>query len=309
MKSVRLIRAVSQDRDTIANLMQLYLHDLSEFESESLDARGRFDPGRHLEAYWTEDYRHPFLINVDGELAGFALVREVEMETYSVSEFFIARRFRRSGVGRRAAVDLFDQFRARWWVAQLRGNVPAQQFWRRVISEYTHGRFSEGWSDAEPQGPMQSFDNRQRTDVVMKAAIPADVRMTSQPAAGFVDWLSDRLYEFNSKTTGMFDGEMLVASIERDGRTVAALSGHTWGGCCEITYAWVEEAARRSGLGRSLLEAAESEARRRGCSQIVLSTHSFQAPRFYEKLGFRRVGSVPNYPLGYEHISYLKRLW
>ena len=135
-----------------------------------------------------------------------------------------------------------------------------------------------------------------------------DVRITSQPAPGFVDWVSDRLYEFNVEATGMDDGEWLVASIERDGRTIAGLSGHTWGGCCEVENVWVEATARGQGLGRALLGAAESEARRRGCTQIVLSTHSFQAPGFYEKLGFRRIGAVPNRPRGHQNLIYLKVL-
>lgn len=135
-----------------------------------------------------------------------------------------------------------------------------------------------------------------------------DIRITSQPTLEFVDWLGDRLYEFNVEATGIADGEALVATIERDGRAIAALSGHTWGGCCEIVYLWVEAASRGKGLGRALVDAAETEARRRGCAQIVLSTHSFQAPEFYEKLGFQRIGAVPNYPRGYANLIYLKEL-
>ncbi len=56
------------------------------------------------------------------------------------------------------------------------------------------------------------------------------------------------------------------------------------------------------------MQAAEREAVRRGCHQIVLSTHSFQAPRFYEKLGFRRLAAIPNYPKGHEYIIYIKYL-
>ena len=67
---------------------------------------------------------------------------------------------------------------------------------------------------------------------------------------------------------------------------VAGLSGFTWGGCCRVNYLWVAEPNRRGGLGRALLAAAETEALRRGCILIQLDTHDFQAPRFYEQLGY-----------------------
>jgi ribosomal protein S18 acetylase RimI-like enzyme len=54
--------------------------------------------------------------------------------------------------------------------------------------------------------------------------------------------------------------------------------------------------------------AAEREATRRGCVQIVLSTHSFQAPEFYESLGYIRLAAIPNYPKGHENILYIKYL-
>jgi GNAT superfamily N-acetyltransferase len=93
-------------------------------------------------------------------------------------------------------------------------------------------------------------------------------------------FLGDRLYQFNSRTTGIDDGKLLNASIEdAAGNIVAALSGHTWGGCCEIGRLWVDESMRGTGLGTALMQAAEREAVRRGCHQIVLSTHSFQAPQ------------------------------
>jgi ribosomal protein S18 acetylase RimI-like enzyme len=61
-------------------------------------------------------------------------------------------------------------------------------------------------------------------------------------------------------------------------------------------------------LGTTLMHAAEREAVRRGCHQIVLSAHSFQAPRFYDKLGFRRLAAISNYPRGHENIIYIKYL-
>lgn len=53
--------------------------------------------------------------------------------------------------------------------------------------------------------------------------------------------------------------------------------------------------------------ATEGEARRRGATQMMLSTHSFQAPLFYHRLGFEPVGRVQNHPVGHQSI-YLRKL-
>ena len=137
--------------------------------------------------------------------------------------------------------------------------------------------------------------------------IQADIRDDDRPE--LEAFLGDRLYEFNSRITGIYDGALLNASVEDEsGNIVAAISGHTWRGCCEIGRLWVHESMRGTGIGTALMQAAEREAVRRGCHQIVLSTHSFQAPRFYEKLGFRGLAAIPNYPQGYENILYIKDL-
>lgn len=135
------------------------------------------------------------------------------------------------------------------------------------------------------------------------------IEIQSHPRPELEAALGHHLYEFNAHATGIHDGVLLGASIESDaGDLVAGLSGHTWGGCCEITRLWVAPAQRGLGWGSALMRAAEAEAERRGCTQMVLSTHSFQAPRFYEKLGFVRIGAFPDYPRGHEQVFYLKAL-
>jgi ribosomal protein S18 acetylase RimI-like enzyme len=70
----------------------------------------------------------------------------------------------------------------------------------------------------------------------------------------------------------------------------------------------VPEEFRGQGLGTELLRKAEDIAKKRGCTGIWLHTATFQAPGFYEKLGFQAFGNVPDYPPGHTTIYYMKRL-
>lgn len=129
------------------------------------------------------------------------------------------------------------------------------------------------------------------------------------PDARDVQYLDDRLYEYNAARTGIDDARLLAIIVRNDqDDIVAGLYGWTWGRCCEVRTLWVHEQWRGGGLGLRLMVAAEAEARARGATQMVLSTHSFQAPEFYRRLGFEPVGQVNDYPVGHQSIFLRKRL-
>ena len=143
----------------------------------------------------------------------------------------------------------------------------------------------------------------------MRPILPSDFVIETDATPGQIQFLEDRLYEFNSETTRIRDAQGLAILVRADEeRIVAGISGHTWGGCCEIRQFWVEDKLRGQGLGTRLLRAAEEEARRRRCRQIVLTTHSFQAPEFYERRGFQVIAAVDDYPQGHRHLLLRKRL-
>ena len=122
-------------------------------------------------------------------------------------------------------------------------------------------------------------------------------------------FLADRIYEFNSEATGYFDGESF-SGTQRDesGAIRAVICGYTWGGCCYVSYLWVHESERGDGLGTALLLAAEEHAKKRGCKVAFLATHSFQAPAFYERLGYKRQAVVQDNPVGHASLVFAKRL-
>jgi predicted acetyltransferase len=148
------------DRMVIERLYPLYLHDLSVFtDYYDLDAEGRWVPD-HLPTWLGSDRCSPFLVTADGRVAGLALVAHAGFPfvppgpDHTMGEFFVVARQRRRGVGQQAAVRAFDAFPGRWRVEQLRRNTGATGFWRRVIGDYTGGRYEE----AAPYGhPVQTF--------------------------------------------------------------------------------------------------------------------------------------------------------
>lgn len=169
MPTVELLRGSERDRIIFHNLMQCYQYDCSEHSGDDPNAEGYFDYP-WLEAYWTrvgqeEEGRIAYLIKADGKLAGFVLVNNLSYvpelpRDYTVAEFFVLRKWRRQGVGRQAAFELFRRHRGRWLVGQERTNYRAQAFWRAIIGEYTQGRFQEIDGQSEHwEGPMQSFDS------------------------------------------------------------------------------------------------------------------------------------------------------
>jgi GNAT superfamily N-acetyltransferase len=130
----------------------------------------------------------------------------------------------------------------------------------------------------------------------------------TDPTFEDVRFLEDRLYEYNVEKTGTDDGQWLAIFL-RDAQQIiyAGLEGWTWCGSCYIRTVWVHKDLRGQGIGTKLLQTAEQEARRRGCQQMTLSSFSFQAPGFYQKLGYEVLAVLDEHPRSHQH--YYLRKW
>ena len=151
---------------------------------------------------------------------------------------------------------------------------------------------------------QEAYDGRMTGD-------PSGTRVVleTEPNAEDVRILDERLYAFNVQATGIADGKLLALFLRsEDGAAVGGIYGWTWGETCYIRYLFVPAEMRNRGHGRSLMRAVEAEAKARGCRQIVLETHDFQAPAFYGRLGFEVTGRVEGYPRGHQYLTMVKRL-
>ena len=131
------------------------------------------------------------------------------------------------------------------------------------------------------------------------------------------DELTDHLVEHNRTASAAmrirFEGNNLRArpvqafATDETGRLIGGCVGSTedvwqW---LTVDTMWVEPSRRGHGLGRALLTSVEQQARERGCRWAKLNTWEFQAPAFYESLGYVVYGREIDYPPG--HVNHLMR--
>lgn len=157
--NVEIEQAPMESKPLIEEMMQDYFAELENYAPIGRNDQGRYEYP-YLDDYWIEtESRFPFLIRVDGEIAGFALVNTHSHLNVpgvrSMAEFCIAPSARRTGIGRRTAENLFRLFPGKWEVAVLEANVPARRFWRSVISSVAFGDVTE--HSGVWQGPVFAF--------------------------------------------------------------------------------------------------------------------------------------------------------
>jgi len=100
-----------------------------------------------------------------------------------------------------------------------------------------------------------------------------------------------------------------VWALDETGDLAGGLVGHTWATWLHVTYLWVDDRRRGTGVGTHLLTAAERTAREeRGCAAARVETWDFQAPGFYTKRGYEVVCVIPDYPPGITEYTLVKRL-
>ena len=133
--------------------------------------------------------------------------------------------------------------------------------------------------------------------------------MNANPEKKEIDLVRASLMRFNDERVGP-DGHMPLNLVEysEDGDVIGGIIGGTYWGWMYVDILWVREDHRGRGIGTSLLLAAETEAKCRGCHHVHLDTMSWQAPAFYQKRGYEIIGVLPDIPKGNQKYLLQKAL-
>lgn len=131
---INLIPATPAQKPVIANLIQLYLHDMTEFMPFPVGADGRYAYD-FLDRFW----RFPYLIMSDEEIAGFALVIDEcpltgRTPCWFMAEFFVLKAYRGRGLARSAVQKALAGHPGQWHIAVPHANKAAQAFWAKTLA-------------------------------------------------------------------------------------------------------------------------------------------------------------------------------
>jgi GNAT superfamily N-acetyltransferase len=127
---------------------------------------------------------------------------------------------------------------------------------------------------------------------------------------GFRRLLTEGLDAHNREEAGYTDRRPVEVHVRdpQTGRILGGVAGRTAFGLLFIDLVYLPKSLRGRDIGKRMVEMAEAEGRKRGCRAAVLYTLSFQAPGFYEKLGWSIAAELPSEPSGTSRIIMTKTL-
>ena len=121
-----------EEKSALAAMMQDYIAEMAQVVP-GVRAGQRYE---QFDLYWSEpNTRLPFWLRADDANAGFGLVQRDE-ESMQIEEFFVARRYRRQGIGLAAARRLIARYPGPWHITQRESNANAITFWHRVLDGF-----------------------------------------------------------------------------------------------------------------------------------------------------------------------------
>lgn len=152
--SINLTPIKIEEKDTVKKMLYLYEQELT----------GEENPPeyKYLDSYWEKENRKAYFVCENNRVMGFAFINQhllMQTNGNNLAEFYIKKEYRKKGYGRTAAISIFALHLGKWELRELNTNTSAHNFWLKVISDYTHGNFSDQFVNNDQwHGWIQTFD-------------------------------------------------------------------------------------------------------------------------------------------------------
>jgi predicted acetyltransferase len=120
-----------EEKPLLRRLLELNAYEFSAIDGQDIGTDGEYGY-RYLDHYWgAAGDRAALLFEVGGFIAGFALVRFGP--PHQVAEFLMLPKYRRRGLGTKAAREVLSRWPGEWITHETLGNDGAIEFWQRAI--------------------------------------------------------------------------------------------------------------------------------------------------------------------------------
>ena len=140
--SIELVK--KEEKEILKNLLEKYNYEFSQYNDLDVNNLGLYGYD-YLDCYWTEENRFPYFIKVNNNLAGFVMVNDYQEEkldtNYTISEFFIMFKYRRTGIGKYVVKYILEKYTGKWQLKYHPKNEISKIFWNKTIEEYTNGKY------------------------------------------------------------------------------------------------------------------------------------------------------------------------
>ncbi|MFC6879192.1 GNAT family N-acetyltransferase [Actinomadura yumaensis] len=134
--------ADAADRPVLERLWLMFRHDLSQYRGVLPNPDGTFQSER-LQMAFDDDDRAAYLLLSGEHPVGLAVVRNLNGQRRVLSEYFVVRGARGSGIGLRGVRDVLARHPGPWEIAFQDNNPPAVRFWRRVAADIAPDAWTE----------------------------------------------------------------------------------------------------------------------------------------------------------------------
>ena len=151
--------AKDADKDLIHQLDQFYLYEFSRYAPDyyKVAGDGFFHDGDYLD-FWEDSNKHPYLIEHQSEITGFALVEDCGAY-FLMNQFFVMLKFQGAGVAKSAAINVFDNHPGIWRVESLISNPKSEGFWPKIIAGCASGQVQKSIQEPNNTHHVYSFSN------------------------------------------------------------------------------------------------------------------------------------------------------